>query len=92
MIDNARTRVTQWRFAVKGDNTGWHTHEYDYVVVPLFTGSLQIKLASGETIVSPMHNGVPYYRDLGVEHDVINTNEFECAFIEVEFLETPPAK
>ena len=33
-IDNARTRVTEWRFAQRGDNTGWHRHDYDYVVVP----------------------------------------------------------
>ena len=33
-IDNERTRVTEWRFA-PGASTGWHRHEYDYVVVPL---------------------------------------------------------
>ena len=25
-IDNERTRVTEWRFAKRGDNTGWHRH------------------------------------------------------------------
>jgi hypothetical protein len=29
---------------------------------------------------------VPYFREVGVEHDVINGNNFECAFIEIEFL------
>jgi hypothetical protein len=86
MIDNARTRVTEWRFAAKGDNTGWHRHEYDYVVVPLFDGFLDIELPSGEVVKAPMKNGVPYFRDVGVEHDVRNGNDFECAFIEVEFL------
>ena len=28
-IDNDCVRVTEWRFQGKGDNTGWHTHEYD---------------------------------------------------------------
>ena len=37
-IDNNRVRVTEWRFAKRGDNTGWHRHEFDYVVVPLFDG------------------------------------------------------
>ena len=32
-IDNDRVRVTEWRFAKRGDNTGWHRHEYDYVVI-----------------------------------------------------------
>jgi hypothetical protein len=27
---------------------------------------------------------VPYFRSAGVEHDVINANGFEFAFIEVE--------
>ena len=32
MIDNDKTRVTEWSFEV-GDETGQHVHEYDYVVV-----------------------------------------------------------
>ena len=90
MIDNTRVRVTEWRFAKPGDNTGWHRHEYDYVVVPLFDGVLEIDLGNGERVTAPMQNGVPYYRELGVEHDVINGNDFECAFVEVELLEPKP--
>ena len=86
-IENARTRVTEWRFAERGDNTGWHRHDYDYVVVPLFDGALEILLPDGERVTAPMQNGVPYFRQLGVEHDVISANVFECAFIEIEFLE-----
>ena len=86
-IDNDRVRVTEWRFAKRGDNTGWHRHEYDYVVVPLFDGELHIDTGSGERNVAKMSNGVPYYRNVGVEHDVINGNDFECAFVEIELLE-----
>lgn len=86
-IDNERTRVTEWRFKAKGDNTGWHRHQYDYVVVPLFDGILEIDTADGERITAQLKNGVPYYRELGVEHDVINGNDFECAFVEIEFLQ-----
>ena len=85
-IENERTRVTEWRFKEKGDNTGWHRHEYDYVVVPLFDGVLEIADAEGNITKAQLTNGVPYFRDLGVEHDMINGNDFECAFIEVEFL------
>ena len=42
LIDNKRTKVTEWSFSAKGDNTGWHKHDYDYVVIPLFTGDLCI--------------------------------------------------
>ena len=87
MIENSRTRVTEWRFPKKGDNTGWHRHEYDYVVVPLFDGTLDIRLADGSITQGRMQHGVPYFRNLGVEHDVINANDFECAFIEIEFLD-----
>ncbi|MEM9097949.1 MAG: cupin domain-containing protein [Pseudomonadota bacterium] len=88
-IDNPRTRVTEWRFPKKGDNTGWHRHAYDYIVVPLFDGVLEIDTGEGERAIAEMKTGVPYFRNLGVEHDVINGNDFECAFVEIEFLENP---
>ena len=87
LIENQRTRVTEWRFAGKGDNTGWHRHEYDYVVVPLFDGVLEIDTGEGAPVAVELKNGVPYFREIGVEHDVINGNDFECAFVEIEFLE-----
>lgn len=86
LIDNERTRVTEWRFPNRGDNTGWHRHEYDYVVVPLFDGKLEIEAPDGQRRVAEMQLGVPYFRNLGVEHNVINGNDEECAFIEIEFL------
>ena len=89
LIDKDRVRVTEWRFARRGDNTGWNRHAYDYLVIPLFDGTLEIDLGGGERTTVKLQNGVPYYRGLGVEHDVINANEFECAFIEVELLEDP---
>ncbi len=89
-IDNDRVRVTEWRFAKRGDNTGWHRHGYDYIVVPLFDGTLEIDLEDGERITAHLQNGVPYFRDLGVAHDVISGNDFECAFVEIELLEPKP--
>mgnify|MGYP001819362169 CR=1 FL=1 len=86
LIRNDRVRVTEWSFAREGDNTGWHRHEFDYVVVPLFDGQLRIAGPDGETQIARMQNGVPYFRQLGVEHDVINANPFACRFIEVELL------
>jgi hypothetical protein len=84
--DNNSARVTEWRFAGAGDNTGWHRHEYDYVVVPLFTGLLIIEDAQGNRTAVQLTHGVPYFRQAGVEHDVINGNEFECAFVEIEIV------
>ena len=85
-INNDRARVTEWRFSKRGDNTGWHRHEYDYVVVPMFDGKLEIKTSDGELVTVPMKTGIPYFREKGVEHDVMNGNDFECAFVEIEIL------
>ena len=89
LIDNDRVRVTEWRFPKRGDNTGWHRHGYDYVVVPQFDGALDIAGPDGTTTRNEMKTGQPYFRKAGVEHDVISANEFECSFIEIELLEPP---
>jgi quercetin dioxygenase-like cupin family protein len=81
-IDNERVRVTEWRFA-PGAATGWHRHELDYVVVPLTTGQLLLEEPEGERIAE-LSLGVPYFRQAGVEHDVVNPNSFEFAFVETE--------
>ncbi len=81
-IDNARVRVTEWRFA-PGAATGWHRHELDYVVVPATTGRLRLETREGERMAE-LTAGVPYFRTRGVEHDVVNANDFELVFIEVE--------
>lgn len=82
LIENDRVRVTEWRFAPRAA-TGWHRHEYDYVVVPLTSGRLLLKTADGEQYAN-LTRGVPYFRNVGVEHDVINANDGEFVFVETE--------
>jgi quercetin dioxygenase-like cupin family protein len=81
-IDDARVKVTQWCFA-PGASTGWHRHEHDYVVVPLTTGSLRLDEPQGTRVVQ-LTAGVSYNRPAGVEHDVVNVNDFEFRFVEIE--------
>jgi beta-alanine degradation protein BauB len=81
-IDNGRVRATEWRFAPQA-HTGWHRHEHDYVVVPLSTGSLLLATDDGEASAQ-LTAGVAYARPAGVEHDVINPNDHEFVFVEVE--------
>lgn len=81
-LENDRVRVTEWRFA-PGAATGWHRHEYDYVVVPMTTGRLLLKEPGGER-TADLTTGISYARSAGVEHDVINANDFEFVFVEVE--------
>ena len=83
LIDNERVRVTEWRFA-PGAATGWHRHAMDYVVVPMADGVLELIGPGGVGTRAELRKGVPYFRTAGVEHDVINANAFEFAFIEVE--------
>ena len=82
-IDNEHTRVTEWRFA-PGDATGWHRHQYDYVVVPMSTGTLRLETVDG-MIEAELVAGQSYFRNIGVEHDVININDHEFVFVEIEF-------
>jgi quercetin dioxygenase-like cupin family protein len=82
--DNDLTTVTQWRFA-PGAATGFHRHEYDYVIVPVTTGTLKLIGPDGEENLAELVAGVSYFRNAGVEHDVINANDYEFVFVEVEF-------
>lgn len=82
-VDNDQFRVTEWRFA-PGAETGWHRHEMDYVVVPMTTGQLKIELPDNEIMISDLKAGISYAREIGVEHNVINANDFEFVFVEVE--------
>ncbi len=81
-VDNARVKITEWAFE-PGAETGWHTHEMDYVVVPRTSGDLHIDSSDG-LAVSPMSEGLSYYRDAGANHNVINDNAFDFVFVEVE--------
>lgn len=82
VIDNDRVIVTRYDFA-PGANTGWHRHGHDYVIVPLTDGKVKLLTASGESFAE-MTRGEPYFRNEGVEHDVISANEGDFAFIEIE--------
>ncbi|MDM5147236.1 cupin [Candidatus Persebacteraceae bacterium Df01] len=86
LIENTRTRVTEWRFPEQGYRTGIHIHEHDYCVIPMFTGTLEIQHPDGTIKRSELSKGVPYFRKKGVHHDVISVNDFDCCFIEVEYL------
>lgn len=81
-IDNDTVRVTEWRFA-PGAATGFHRHEFEYVVVPLTTGRLAVEGADG-SVTTELTAGRSYTRPAGVEHDVRNANAFEFVFVEVE--------
>ena len=46
-VDTPEVRVTEWRLA-PGSATGHHTHEMDYVIVPVTSGEMTIVAPNGE--------------------------------------------
>jgi quercetin dioxygenase-like cupin family protein len=83
-VRNARTIVTEWRFA-PGAQTGHHVHAHDYVVVPLTSGTLRLEEPAGTREVR-LEMGASYARPAGVAHNVINANPFEFRFVEIELI------
>jgi beta-alanine degradation protein BauB len=83
-IENDWVKVTEWRFA-PGAETGYHTHAYDYVVVPLTSGVLRLEEAAGRR-EAQLTSGMAYAREKGVQHNVVNPNDFEFRFLEIESL------
>ena len=81
-VDNDTVKVTEWRFAPDAE-TGWHRHEYDYVVVPITDGRLRLETPNGE-IEAELKLGQSYSRPVGIEHNVINASGQELVFVEIE--------
>ena len=74
--------VTRWDFP-PGAETGWHTHSYDYVIVPLHDGRMLLEMPEGNREVT-LQAGVCYNRMEGTEHNVINNGDEAFSFVEVE--------
>jgi beta-alanine degradation protein BauB len=90
-IENNHLRVTEWRFA-PGAATGYHRHEHDYVVVPARDGELKLIGPQGEISFAQLHVGKSYFRNAGVEHNVINNSAAEMVFVEIELKDTAIGK
>jgi hypothetical protein len=84
-IDDPHVRVIEYRFP-PGAETGWHRHGFDYVVVPMLDGKLRLEEPGGTSRVADLFKHQPYARRAGVEHNVININGYEFAFLEIEIL------
>ena len=82
-INDTRTKATRWDFA-PGAETGWHTHEMDYIVVPLTKGMLMAELPDGSTVENKLTIGASYARTKGINHNIININDWPYSFIEIE--------
>lgn len=81
-INNNKVIITRWDFS-PNDETGWHKHGYDYIVVPITDGKLTLETTEDQETVE-LQAGQTYFRPKGVEHNVINANPFDFSFVEIE--------
>jgi quercetin dioxygenase-like cupin family protein len=84
-IENDRVKATEFAF-VAGAETGWHRHGYDYVIVPLTDGRLLLEEPGGGSRNASLTAGIPYFREVGVEHNVVNAGSDLLRFLEIEIL------
>jgi beta-alanine degradation protein BauB len=84
VVDDERVRVTTWSFTADRDTTGWHRHEYDYIVVPVTDGTYAVTTVDGRTRELLQHAGSPYIGSAGTEHEVVNVRGAPAAFVEIE--------
>lgn len=85
-FENQHFRVTKWTI-LPGGAIPLHKHEYEYVVVPLVTGTMHVTDADGTESVAKLDAGHGYTRAAGSEHQVENrTSNAPIVFVEVERL------
>ena len=82
-IDNERIRVTEYSFN-DNEETGFHVHQCDYIVVPQTNGQLLLIDEKGVETNATLLKGQSYYRQAGISHNVINNGDAELVFIEIE--------
>ena len=83
LIKNDKTIATE-RYSVVRDSTGIHTHEYNYIVVPMLSVESKLIDKNNHETISKLTKGGAYYREKGIKHNVFNNNSFPYSFIEVE--------
>jgi len=85
LSEDLRTKVWRWTFE-SGQETGMHTHEFDYIAIPISGGDFTATLESGEVTEVKQIAGTPYQRPAGVRHNVRFIGQGAASFVEVEFL------
>ena len=83
LLEDEKVRVTLFDFD-PGQETGWHVHEYDYVITAVTNCFMMLQHPDGSQTISEVPAGNAYSRDAGVSHNVINTSDQQMSFIEIE--------
>lgn len=89
LLEDDRTRITQWVFA-PGDQTGWHHHTYDYVTVQQSGGALLLQGADGTEKRVDYEDGRTVAWSAPIEHNAINISDEEVRVLEIEYKRAGP--
>ena len=82
LIEDDKVRVTRFDFEA-GSETGWHKHEFDYVITAVSDCNMLLEeIWTKREVLVPA--GTAYRRSEGVEHNVINNSNYPMSFVEVE--------
>ena len=84
LVEDKKVRVTRFDFE-PDQETGWHIHEYDYVITAITDCFMMLQHPDGTETHSEVAAGNAYIRDAGVHHNVINKSDQKMSFIEIEF-------
>lgn len=84
LLEDDRTRITQWVFA-PGDQTGWHSHAFDYVTVQQSGGALLLQGADGGEKQVDYEDGRTIAWTAPIEHNAINISDVEVRVLEIEY-------
>jgi beta-alanine degradation protein BauB len=82
IVDNDRVAITQWHFR-PGEETGWHVHQHDYVVVYCTAAKHIVETRKGLRALD-VSKGQSYFRARGIEHNVINAGANDVILVETE--------
>ena len=83
LLEDEKVRITRFDFD-PGQETGWHVHEFDYVITAITDCFMLLQKPDGTQTISKVQAGNAYSRDAGVSHNVINQSEQKMSFVEVE--------
>ena len=82
--EDERSRIIHYTIK-PGEQTGWHTHEYDYVVVRLSDGTLTSNFADGTKKDFAYESGTAATYTAPVTHNAVNTGDTDIVGYEIEF-------
>ena len=84
VYEDDRSRVVKYTIR-PGEQTGWHTHELDYVVIYLTAGELTSHFADGSSRMFRYKPGKGASYSAPVEHNAVNTGDTDVVGYEIEY-------